>query len=115
MQRNHICDEGIATYIHSIQPMAHESVRVKRTPSGYHVEVEHSSKSAEKSTSLLQRFDPAEKGEHEEEDGDGFIIVGACDGTRDISGYNADESSGEEASALIFHLGREPNDRMRKD
>ena len=67
----------------------------KLTPGSYHVKVEHGCDGAIKSASYFQCFDPGEKGEHEEEDGDGFVIVGACYGTGDISRYDADERGGE--------------------
>lgn len=79
-----------------------------RAPCSNHVKVKDASNGTEKCTALLERLDPVEKGEHEEEDGDGFIVVRASDGTRYVTGNNANESCSQQTSALVLHFFREP-------
>ena len=79
-----------------------------RTPCGDHVEVEHSSTSAVEHATLLEGLDPEVESEHEEENGDSFVVVGSSNRARDVSGNNADETCGEETCRLVFQLTREP-------
>lgn len=78
------------------------------TPRGDHVEVKDGGNGTEKRATLLECFDPAEKREHEEEDGDSFIVVRPGDGTRYVTGHNANESCSQQASTVILHFSREP-------
>ena len=78
VQRDHVGDEHVST------------------PSGDHVEVEHAGEHAVERAAVLHGFDPEVEGEHEEEDGDGFVVVGAGDGAGDVAWCDADEDGGEE-------------------
>ena len=79
-----------------------------RTPSSDHVKVEERGECSEESASRLQGFDPSVESEHEQEDRDGFVVVGSSDGTRDVSRDDADKGGGQQACALILHLFCEP-------
>ena len=70
VERDHICNEDVSS------------------PRRDHVEVEDGSDGAIERRTMLHGTDPAPEGEHEEEDGDGFVVIGSGDGTRDIAGYN---------------------------
>lgn len=67
------------------------------TPGGDHVAVEEGAKGTPKDGAQLQGLDPEEEGKDEKEDGDSFVIIGAGDGTRDVSRGNAHKGGGEEA------------------
>lgn len=71
---------------------------LKHTPCSDHVEVEYGSDGAIKGTTKFEGLDPGVKGEHEKEDGDCFIVIGACNRTRYVSRDNTNESSSEKAS-----------------
>lgn len=58
VQRDHVGDEYIST------------------PGSHHVEIEHSCEGSEEGAAELEGFDPAEEGEHEQENSDGLVIVG---------------------------------------
>lgn len=75
------------------------------TPGRDHVTVEKSSKGTPHDGTLLDTLDPQVEGEDEEEDGNGFVIVTASHGTRDVTGGNAHEDGGKEASrGRVGHL-----------
>lgn len=80
MQRKDTCDEGIST------------------PGGHHVSIEQCAQSAPKHGAKLQSLDPEEEGEDQEENCDGLVIIAACNGSRDVAGGNAHESSGKKTS-----------------
>lgn len=67
MQWDHVGDEDVST------------------PGGDHPAIEEGGKHAPQGGALLDGADPEVKGEHEEEDGDGFVVVRARDGSRDVA------------------------------
>ena len=113
MQGNHVCDEGITTLVKDQLSSALETLagRARLTPRRNHVKIEQRRQGAKEGTTSLQGFDPAKEGEHEEEDGNGFVIVRARNGPGDVSRNDANEGSGKKTSALIFQLFREPVSR----
>jgi len=68
------------------------------TPGRDHVSVEEGSKGTPHDGALLDTLDPQVEGEDEEEDGNGFVVVTASNGTRDVTGGNAHEDGGKETS-----------------
>jgi len=106
VQRNHVCDECVATCVRSIRNTTGQLAR--RTPSCHHVEIEKSGKGSEESAAEFERLDPAVECKHEEEDGDSFIVVGTSDGTRNVTRDNANERRSEETSTAILHLCSKP-------
>lgn len=88
-----------------------EREEAQRTPCSHHVKVEYRSYGTVERTSQLEGFDPEVECEHQQEDGDGFVVVGPRDGTRNISGSNANEGRREETRALVLHLLGEPMQR----
>ena len=85
-----------------------------RTPCSDHVKVEKRSKCSEECASGLESLNPRVEGEHEQKDRNSFVVVGSCDGTRNVSRGDADERSREQTSALILHLLREPGASVSK-
>ena len=78
------------------------------TPGRDHVAVEEGSKGAPHDRSLLDTLDPQVEGEDEEEDGNGFVVVTASNGTRDVSGGNAHEDGGKETGrGRVGHFRRQ--------
>lgn len=80
MQRYHVCDEGITTYYGRLKSDMGDVTRprMERTPGSHHIKIEQGRKCAEKRATRLESLDPAEEGKHEEEDGDCFIVIRAC-------------------------------------
>lgn len=86
------------------------------TPGRDHVSVEESSEGAPHDGTLLDTLNPQVEGEDEEEDGNGFVVVAASNGTRDVTGGNAHEDGGEEAGrGRVGHLrGQEVTGKGRQ-
>ena len=75
------------------------------TPGRDHVSVEESSEGTPHDGTLLDTLDPQVEGEDEEEDGNGFVVVTASHGTRDVTGGNAHEDGSKEAGrGRVGHL-----------
>ncbi len=79
VQRNQVDDEDVAA------------------PRGHHVKVRQGGPRGPEDGAGLDGLDPQVVSEHEREDGDPFVVVRACDGAADVTGNDADESSGEQA------------------
>jgi hypothetical protein len=112
MQRNHIGDEDV-----SAPCCDHPSVKEGR---------EH----APECGTLLDGADPEVEGVHEKEDGDGFVVVGAGDGSGDVAwceggesgvqlrfelrtGYDTDKRSRQQTRRFVRHLTSEPTTHQR--
>ena len=76
---NHVRDENISTYHLVSTGYQTRKYASELTPRGNHVEVENGSSGGPHDTSVLHRLDPQVESEHEQEDSDGFVIVGASD------------------------------------
>lgn len=74
------------------------------TPSGDHVEVEQSSGSGVQDGTGLLGLDPEHEGDHQQSDGDGFVIVGTGNGSGDITWDNSHERSSQQTSAGVLDL-----------
>lgn len=66
------------------------------TPRRHHVSVKQCAEGSPKHGAQLERLDPQIKGEDEKEDGNGFVVVAAGDGSRDVTRRNAHEDSSQE-------------------
>jgi hypothetical protein len=55
------------------------------SPCGDHVKVKEGGESSPKGTSCFEGTDPEEEGEHEQENGNGFVVVGSCHRSRDVA------------------------------
>lgn len=66
------------------------------TPGSNHVPVEEGAKSSPKHGSELESLDPQVKGEDEQKNGDGFVVVTASDRTGNIARGNTHEDGGKE-------------------
>jgi hypothetical protein len=81
VQRDHVRNECVATCDVFISPPLNVLNGGSPTPSRNHIEIKQGCKGAIKRTALLHGFDPEEEGEHEEKDGNSFIIIRSRDGT----------------------------------
>lgn len=68
------------------------------TPGGNHPAIEERSDGTPEGRSGLQRPDPSEESDHEEEDGNSLVIVGSSNRTGDVSGNDTDEGRGKQTS-----------------
>ena len=89
MQGNHIRDEYITT------------------PSSDHVKVEQTACDAPERGAVLHGLDPEVEGDHEQEDGNGFVVVRACYRTRNVSWRNTDKGRSEQTCRIVLHVGGE--------
>jgi len=116
---------GRVPYVEAVREPAHEyedesvqgyHVRNKHvsTPSCDHVEIKYCSDGTEQCAPLLQGFNPAEEGEHEEEDGNGFVIVGTCDRTRNIAWYDSNKGCRKKTCTFILHFLCKPLKGVRE-
>lgn len=80
VQREQVCNENVST------------------PCADHVTVEESRQASPHNASNLDGLDPQVEGEDQEENGNGFVVVAAGDGSRDISRRNAHEHSRKQTS-----------------
>ena len=96
MERDHVRDKGVAT------------------PGGDHVKVEEGSDGTEKGATLLEGLDPSEKGEHEQEDGNGFVVVRAGDGTGNVTGNDTNESCCKKTGTFVLHFLGKPGNMSRR-
>ncbi len=73
----HVETAAVAAHEHEHKGMHGNHVRDERisTPCCDHVEVENGGDGAIKSASLLKSFYPTVEREHEQEDGDSFVVV----------------------------------------
>lgn len=55
------------------------------TPSSDHPSIEQRGEHTVECTSLFECTNPQVKGEHEEEDGDGLVVIGTSDGSRNVA------------------------------
>jgi hypothetical protein len=78
------------------------------TPRSHHVEVENGGNSSKERAPLFQGFYPAKECEHEEENGDCFVIVRPSNRSGNVAGHNANEGGSKKACALVLHLLSEP-------
>lgn len=78
MQRDEVGDEDIST------------------PRRNHVSIEQRRQRTPHDRTILDCLDPEEEGEHQKENGNGFVVVAASNRTGDITRDNPHESSGEE-------------------
>ena len=113
MERDHVCNECITTWVELITRYGNKILK-KHTPGSDHVKVEYSGDGTEESTSELESLDPGIESEHEEENSDGFVVVGASYGTGDVSWSDTDECCGEETCTGVFHFFCKPGARMNK-
>jgi hypothetical protein len=107
MERNHVGDEDVSA------------------PCCDHPSVEECREHAPECGALFDGADPEVEGVHEEEDGDGFVVVGAGDGSGDIAWceggecgvqlrfrlrtrYDTDESRRQQTRRFVRHLTSEP-------
>lgn len=107
----------------AIPPHADKHKRVQRqqvgnehitTPRRHHVSVEQRGKRTPEHRSVLDRLDPEEEGEHQQEDGNGLVIVTTGHGSRDVTRGDAHEGCGEETSrGRCDHLGGQEVRRER--
>ena len=70
---DHVRNEGVSTYGNG-QPAIFKYLSL-RTPGGHHVEVEERGERAKECATKLEGLDPQIEGEHEQEDGNGLVIV----------------------------------------
>lgn len=78
------------------------------TPGRNHVPIKQRRQRTPHNTALLDRLDPQIKREDEQEDGNGFIIIGARHAARDVARRDAHENGGEQArGGRVHHLGGE--------
>lgn len=78
------------------------------TPRANHVPIEERTHGAPKHGAILDRLDPQEEGEDEQENSNGLVVVATGHGARNVSGRDAHEGGGEEASRRrVDHLRRE--------
>ena len=82
---------------HQCQHMQRNQVDQKdiTTPWGNHVEVRQCTRCCPHHGSGLHGFDPEVVGQQHTEDGNGFVIVWASNRTRDITGYDRDETGSD--------------------
>jgi hypothetical protein len=66
------------------------------TPGRDHVSVEQGGKGTPHDRTLLDTLDPEIEGEDEQEDGNGLVVVTACNRTRNVTRGNAHEDGGQE-------------------
>lgn len=76
-------------------------------PGGDHVEVAERAPQRPVHRAGLDRLDPQVVREHEGEDGDALVVVGAGHRAGDVPGDDGDEAGGEEAGALRPKLLRQ--------
>lgn len=80
VQRQQVCNENVST------------------PCADHVTVEESSQASPHNASDLDGLDPKVEGEDQEENGNGLVVITACDRSRNVTGCNAHENSREQTS-----------------
>lgn len=108
MKGDHVRDKCISACKHCVRRNALKQCD-PLTPGCHHVEIEQSGKGAEECTSGLKRLDPEEEREHQEEDGNGLIVVRARDRSGNIARNDSNEGSSKETGTLILQLLGEPS------